>query len=88
MLKKIVFNIRFLIGLLILVSIIISSYITKEKVDTGKIKPIPEYQYIEGKITRTAPAPPSFAHPFGVDMHGNDVLIRTLYNAKTPIFMQ
>ncbi|MGE6598114.1 peptide ABC transporter permease [Bacillus proteolyticus] len=86
MLKKIVFNIRFLIGLFILVSIIISSYITKEKVDTGKIKPIPEYQYIEDKITRTAPAPPSFAHPFGIDMVGNDVLIWTLYNAKTPIF--
>ncbi|RWS44371.1 peptide ABC transporter permease [Bacillus mycoides] len=86
MLKKIVFNIRFLIGLFILVTIIISSYITKEKVDAGKIKPIPPYQYVDGKITSTAPAPPSFSHPLGVDKDGDDVLIRTLYGAKTPIF--
>ncbi|MBT2580769.1 hypothetical protein J7E43_25940 [Bacillus sp. ISL-8] len=37
MLKKVVFNIRFLVGLFILVTIIISSYITKEQVDAGKI---------------------------------------------------
>ncbi|OOR09636.1 peptide ABC transporter permease [Bacillus cereus] len=86
MLKKVVFNIRFLIGLFIIVTIIISSYITKEKVDAGKIKPVPAYQYIDGKLTSTAPAPPSFSHPLGVDQHGGDVLIWTLYEAKTPIF--
>ncbi|MGG0454755.1 peptide ABC transporter permease [Bacillus mycoides] len=86
MLKKVVFNIQFLIGLFILVTIIISSYITKEKVDAGKIKPVPAYQYVDGKITSTAPAPPSFSHPLGVDKDGDDVLIRTLYDAKTPIF--
>ncbi|EJQ43840.1 hypothetical protein IEE_03071 [Bacillus cereus BAG5X1-1] len=86
MLKKVVFNIRFLIGLFILVAIIISSFITKEKVDAGKIKPVPAYQYVDGKITSTAPAPPSFSHPLGVDKDGDDVLIRTLYDAKTPIF--
>ncbi|WP_227494720.1 hypothetical protein [Bacillus mycoides] len=46
MLKKVVFNMRFLIGLFILVTIIISSYITKEKVDTGKIKPVPPLQLL------------------------------------------
>ncbi|WP_170972650.1 hypothetical protein [Bacillus mycoides] len=46
MLKKVVFNIRFLVGLFILVTIIISSYITKEQVDAGKIKPVPAYQYV------------------------------------------
>ncbi|MBJ8069391.1 MULTISPECIES: peptide ABC transporter permease [Bacillus cereus group] len=86
MLKKVVFNIRFLIGLFILVAIIISSFITKEKVDAGKIKPVPAYQYINDKITSTAPAPPSFSHPLGVDKEGNDVLVWTLYDAKTPIF--
>ncbi|OQR56174.1 peptide ABC transporter permease [Bacillus sp. CDB3] len=86
MLKKVICNTRFLIGLFILVTIIISSYITKEKVDAGKIKPIPPYQYVDGKITSTAPAPPSFSHPLGVDKDGDDVLIRTLYDAKTPIF--
>ncbi|MES5894385.1 MULTISPECIES: peptide ABC transporter permease [Bacillus cereus group] len=86
MLKKVVFNIRFLIGLFILVTIIISSFITKEKVDAGKIKPVPAYRYINDKITSTAPAPPSFSHPLGVDKEGNDVLIWTLYDAKTPIF--
>ncbi|MGE7884748.1 peptide ABC transporter permease [Bacillus sp. NPDC094077] len=86
MLKKVVFNIRFLIGLFILVTIIISSYITKEKVDAGKIKPVPAFQYINDKLVSTAPAPPSFSHPLGVDKEGDDVLIRTLYAAKTPIF--
>ncbi|MGN4423102.1 peptide ABC transporter permease [Bacillus cereus group sp. MYBK30-1] len=86
MLKKVVFNIRFLIGLFILVTIIISSYITKEKVDAGKIKPVPAFQYIDDKLVSTAPAPPSFSHPLGVDKEGDDVLIRTLYDAKTPIF--
>ncbi|HDR7794197.1 TPA: peptide ABC transporter permease [Bacillus luti] len=86
MLKKVFFNTRFLIGLLIIITIIISSYITKERVDAGKIKPVPAYQYVEGKITSTAPAPPSFSHPLGVDKEGDDVLIRTLYDAKKPIF--
>ena len=86
MLKKVVFNMRFLIGLFILVIIIISSFITKEKVDAGKIKPVPAYQYINDKITSTAPAPPSFSHPLGVDKEGNDVLVWSLYDAKTPIF--
>ena len=86
MFKKVLFNIQFLIGLFILVTIIISSYITKETVDAGKIKPVPAYQYVDGKITSTAPAPPSFSHPLGIDKGGDDVLIRTLYDAKTPIF--
>ncbi|MGR3778116.1 peptide ABC transporter permease [Bacillus paramycoides] len=86
MFKKVVFNIRFLIGLLILVTIIVASYITKEKMDSGKIQPVPAFQYIDDKLVSTAPAPPSFSHPLGVDKEGNDVLIWTLYDAKTPIF--
>ncbi|WP_242272363.1 peptide ABC transporter permease [Bacillus cereus group sp. BfR-BA-01310] len=86
MFKKVVFNIRFLIGLFILVTIIVASYITKEKMDSGKIQPGPAFQYIDDKLVSTAPAPPSFSHPLGVDKEGNDVLIWTLYDAKTPIF--
>ncbi|PEA24598.1 peptide ABC transporter permease [Bacillus cereus] len=76
MIKRLYKNTQFLIGFLILFSIIIASFVLEYSIEfTSKNLNI-----------QSKPAPPSLTHPLGTGEYGVDVLQQVLIFARTPIF--
>ncbi|HDR4441479.1 peptide ABC transporter permease [Bacillus thuringiensis serovar brasilensis] len=76
MIKKLYKNTQFLVGLFILFSIIITSFILEYSIEYNS----------ENLNLQSVPTPPSLMHPLGTGDYGVDILKQVLIFARIPIF--